>query len=430
MISKAAIVILSLFFVFSLGLPIAIIGRGVTFPLDTVEYFYLLGKYFGFLAYFIFLFQYVWTAKVRLFERLMSYDRRVAIHRTLGFLGILTVSLHPILILGTYAFQGIPLIVSFFLGLGFAAFLILLIIAGSTFLGRLWGVRYETWKNFHWLTFSVISIAFFHSFYFGSDMYGYFRILWAVLWAVHVVIIIGKIVHKARKRSKTYRVNEVREEGPRVTTLIMEKPDVSYKAGQFGFISVYLNNNWQPWHPFSLTSNSGEEYLSMTIKALGDFTNRVSEIKPQQVVKLDVAYGGFTASVAKDSRYVMIAGGVGITPIYSICKELHNNPQPPEVILFYSVHHEGEILFRDNFDTWFSKTPGWQLHYVVTSQPDWKGEKGRLTPERINAILEGDLSGTFFLCGPLGLIRSIRSYMIGMGVPRKNIRQEQFVFLP
>ncbi|NIO82413.1 MAG: hypothetical protein GTN53_31465, partial [Candidatus Aminicenantes bacterium] len=240
----------------------------------------------------------------------MSYDRRVAIHRTLGFLGILTVSLHPILILGTYAFQGIPLIVSFFLGLGFAAFLILLIIAGSTFLGRLWGVRYETWKNFHWLTFSVISIAFFHSFYFGSDMYGYFRILWAVLWAVHVVIIIGKIVHKARKRSKTYRVNEVREEGPRVTTLIMEKPDVSYKAGQFGFISVYLNNNWQPWHPFSLTSNSGEEYLSMTIKALGDFTNRVSEIKPQQVVKLDVAYGGFTASVAKDSRYVMIAGGV------------------------------------------------------------------------------------------------------------------------
>jgi predicted ferric reductase len=367
---------------------------------------------------------------VKIFERFMSYDRRVAIHRTLGFLGILTLSLHPILILGSYASQGIPLIVTFSLGLGFAAFLILLVIAGSTFLGRLWGVHYETWKNFHWLTFGVITLAFFHSFYFGSDMYGFFRILWAIIWAIHVAIIIGKIVHKASKRSKTYRIKEVREEGPRMTTLIMEKPDVSYRAGQFGFLSVHLDNKWQPWHPFSLTSTGGEEYLSMTIKALGDFTNRISEIKAQQAVKLDVAYGGFTASVAKDRRYVMIAGGVGVTPIYSICRELHNHPDPPEVILLYSVHHEGEILFRDDFDSWFSNTPGWQLHYVVTSQPDWKGEKGRLTPERVKEILKGDFSGTFFLCGPLSLIRSIRLYMIQMGVPRKNIRQEQFVFLP
>jgi magnesium-transporting ATPase (P-type) len=65
----------------------------------------------------------------------------------------------------------------------------------------------------------------------------------------------------------------------------------------------------------------------MTIKALGDFTNRISEIKPQQTVKLDAAYGGFTASVVKDKRYVMIAGGVGITPIYSICKEVRTHAQ-------------------------------------------------------------------------------------------------------
>lgn len=45
-------------------------------------------------------------------ERLMSFDHRVSVHRTLGFLGILTVSLHPILILGTYAAEQIPLVVT------------------------------------------------------------------------------------------------------------------------------------------------------------------------------------------------------------------------------------------------------------------------------------------------------------------------------
>jgi hypothetical protein len=49
---------------------------------------------------------------IRILERLMSFDRRVSFHRTLGFLGILTVSLHPILILGTYAAEQIPLVVT------------------------------------------------------------------------------------------------------------------------------------------------------------------------------------------------------------------------------------------------------------------------------------------------------------------------------
>ena len=45
-------------------------------------------------------------------ERLMSLDRRVSVHRTLGFIDILTVSLHPILIISTYAAEQIPLVVT------------------------------------------------------------------------------------------------------------------------------------------------------------------------------------------------------------------------------------------------------------------------------------------------------------------------------
>lgn len=430
MISKLAILVLCVFFIFSIGLPGVIIGRAVSFPFEANDFFYILGKYFGFLAFFIFLFQYLWTAKVKIFERFISFDRRVTIHRTLGFLGILTLSLHPIFILGTYAARGNLLVVTLPLGLGVGAFLILLLIAGSTFLGRIWGVRYETWKHFHWFTFVVITLAFFHSFKLGSDINGFFRPFWAALWGIHAVMMIMKLIHKARKSSLTYEIMKVRRETPGVITLIMEKPKVSYKPGQFGFLSVRLDKRWEAWHPFSMTSVDTENYLSMTIKALGDFTNRIPDVKAGDLAKLDVAYGDFSPYVAKDSRYIMIAGGVGITPIYSICKELQFRSKPPEVILLYSVHHESDILFKMDFDSWFSRIPGWELHYVVTSQPDWKGDRGRLTPGKVKSLLTDNLSGTFFLCGPLGLIRSIRKYLLQQGIPRKKIRQEQFVFLP
>jgi hypothetical protein len=90
-------------------------GSTVTLTIQAVAFFYLLGRYFGLAAYFILLFQYMWTAKIHFIERLMSFDRRISFHRALGF----------------------------------GSFLFLHIIAGSTFLGRIWGVRYEIGKFVH-----------------------------------------------------------------------------------------------------------------------------------------------------------------------------------------------------------------------------------------------------------------------------------------
>jgi predicted ferric reductase len=360
----------------------------------------------------------------------MSFDRRVSLHRALGFLGILTVSLHPILILGTYAAEGISLFVTLPLAYGFGSFLILLLIAGSTFLSRIWGVRYEVWKYMHWFTFAVITLAFFHSFRMGSDIYGFFRYLWLALWILHAATIVVKFIHRASRWMKHYEVKEVKEECRGVFSLIMDRPEAAYLPGQFGFLSARLNGKWQIWHPFSLTSTDDENFLSMTIKGLGDFTNHIGDIKKGERVKLDVAYGGFCPELVKDERYVMVAGGVGITPIYAMCKRLKTIKNPPEVVLLYTVHHESEILFREDLDMWFERIPRWKLYYIVTSQPDWQGLTGRLTPERVESLLQKDLSGTFFLCGPLALIRATRKFLVAKGIPRRKIREEQFVFLP
>ena len=430
MVSKLAILILVVLGVLSIGLPAAIVGRNVTTPLTVTDFLYNVGKFFGLLAFSVLSLQYVWTAKIRLLERLISYDRRVSIHRTLGFLGILLLSLHPILILGTYSVYGIPLVITFPLAFGFTAFLILLLIAGSTFLGRIWGVRYEAWKHIHWIVFGVLTLAFFHSIVMGSDLYGFFRFYWIVVFGLHALVLLAKLYHRIRVWLPTYVIKEVRKEAPNITTLIIEKPKNFFFPGQFSFLSIRHENGWEYWHPFSITSQISDDHFTVTIKGMGDFTNRVSEIQRGTRAKLDVGYGSFSPRIAKDSRYVMIAGGVGITPIYSILKNLSGSPTPPEVHLLYAAHHDSELLFREEIEKWFSAIPGWTLHYVISSQPEWKGEKGRLTPEKVNGLLKGDLSGTFFMCGPMGMIRSIKKYVLSKGIPRAKVRQEHFVFLP
>ena len=430
MFSKLAVILLVFAVVVTFGLPLLMIGGSGLFITTGTELLSLLGKYFALVAFLVFTLQYVWTAKLKFLERLISYDQRVAIHRSLGFLGILFLTLHPIFVLTSYTLWEIPLSLTPAIALGFAAFLILLVVAGSTFLGRIWGVRYEVWKRLHWMTFVVLTAAFVHSLLTGSDLYAWRRVVWIVLWATHVLVLLGKIWHKLRVWAPTYKVLEVSRLGPTVTGLKLERPPLHYLPGQFTFLTTQFGRRWESWHPFSLTSSNVEDSLSVAIKGVGDFSTRISEIKAGNRVKIDGPYGGFSSQLFQDTRYILIAGGVGITPVYGILKSLCHLQDPPDVQLIYCVHHESDILFREELESWFEKRPNWRCTYIMSSQPDWPGEKGRLTPERVAPLCGNDLSGTFFLCGPLALVRGLRRFLIGQGIPRQRIRREQFVFLP
>ena len=429
-VARMSVLVLVVVLGISVGLPAWVVSPGVFFPMSVADLLYLGGRYFALMAFLMLTFQYLWTAKIRFLERLRSYDGRVAAHRTLGFLGILVLGLHPILVLAAYDLIGMPLELDLPTVLGFGALVLLLVIAGSTFLGRIWRIRYESWKRLHWLTFPVLTLAFFHSLFLGSDIYAAARVVWFVIWGLHLTILLGKAVHKARVWLRTHRVVSVKPEVAGVTTLVMEKPEGRYLSGQFAFISLKLDKRWEAWHPFSLTSHEEEPCLSVSIKALGDFSGRIGEVRPGDRVKIDAAYGAFSPRLLPAGRYVMVAGGVGITPIYGALKELARRDPCPEVLLIYSAHHESDFLFRAELEQWFGERATWKLHLVCTSQPDWQGERGRITPDMVRRLCDGNLDGAFFLCGPLAMVDSVVRYLRAQGVSLSRIKREQFVFLP
>lgn len=427
--NKKAKVILGLMWFFIFGFPVLILKDNFYITMDLSEIIYITGKYLGFVAYFIFFLQYLWTAKVQFIESLFPFDTRVGIHRSLGFIGILTLTLHPILILSYYANLGVSYDLSIPLLLGYLAFFLVIIIGGSTFLGKMFSVKYETWKLIHNISFFILTLAFFHALLIGSDIYSIYRVVWITIWVLHIILVLIKFINKFRLSRKIYYVHKVIKENINVTTIFIKRK-FKFKAGQFGFISLFIDGKWEYWHPFSISSPVNESYISFTIKNLGDFTSRVPEVKAGDKIKLDLPYGGFTTANYIDDKYTFIAGGVGITPIFSIISTISDTHKEKDITLLYSVHNEQDILFRSELDSTFSKNSMWTLKYIMSSQKDWSGEKGRLTPDRLKGLCNNKLSGTYFLCGPLGMIIGLKKYLIKQGISKDRVRSEQFVFIP
>ena len=430
MTSKLGGTLISAFVLFSVAVAAIAVSQSVTAQMDIASYLHVTGNFLGILAYLIFAIQYLWTAKIRVVERLLPYDRRIAIHRTFGFLGITAVTLHPLFVLGAVAVRGVGISVSPPIVLGFISLVLLFLVGASTSLSRIWGVRYEIWKKIHWVTFAVLTLAFVHSLQLGGDIHGLFRGFWIALYGLHVLIILSKFTHKIVNWSRHYRISAVEESGPNVRTLHFDKPRRSHLPGQFAFVSLKTDGRWSQWHPFSITSTDTEDSLTVAIKATGDFTSSVGQVQVGDMAKVDSGYGGFSPVFAPDSRYVMIAGGIGIAPIYGILKDLRRQESPPEVVLLYTVHHESDIIFREELDQWFDELSDWKRIYVVTSQPHWAGERDRLTPDRAIQLCDNSTAGTFFLCGPSQMVRAMRRHLRSLGVPNKRIQRELFEFLP
>jgi ferredoxin-NADP reductase len=138
--------------------------------------------------------------------------------------------------------------------------------------------------------------------------------------------------------------------------------------------------------------------------------------------------GRFTFTGAEAESIVMIAGGVGITPLMAKLRYLTDLAWPGEIHLVYAVRSEREIVFREELDYLQRRFPN--LHVTVTlSRGDgavWKGEHGRISAELLERIVPQISSQCFHVCGPVQMMESIVAILQGLGVPVEQIKLESF----
>jgi ferredoxin-NADP reductase len=159
--------------------------------------------------------------------------------------------------------------------------------------------------------------------------------------------------------------------------------------------------------------------LRITVKALGDHSGDLAGVRVGTKVLAEGPYGGFTAARRKRRKVLLIAAGVGITPIRTLFETLPGGPG--DITLLYRVSSPAHALFHDELDA-IARDRG-QRFYLLSGS---RGAGDPLSASRLVRALPDLRQHDVYLCGPPAMTDATLRTLLRCGVPRRHIHRESF----
>lgn len=175
-----------------------------------------------------------------------------------------------------------------------------------------------------------------------------------------------------------------------------------HRAGQYLRVGVEINGI-RHWRAYTLTSDPDhpEGLLSITVKHVDE--GRVSPwfheaCKPGETIFLGDAEGTFAVPNPVPDKVLMISAGSGITPIWSLLRELAADNHVADVTHIHCCHDRDDFIFGAQLVQAAETEGGYTLI------PHYRCENDRLTPTDLDRLCPDWRERTTFLSGPGELI--------------------------
>ena len=398
-----------------------------------------IGRLTGLLGAYLALIQVVLLARLPVLERLVGFDRLTVWHRWNGHACIDLIVAHVIFTVWGYALiDKIPVgsEVSTMLGDGIypgmitatiGTAMLIAVVATSVVIVRR-RLRYEWWYAVHLMAYLGIALSWFHEIPTGNELVfhqfatNYWRALY--LFTIAVLLIWRVLVPLAGALRYRLRVADVKVEGPGVVSLRITGRNLermSARSGQFFLWRFLTRHYWGTAHPFSLSAAPDGRSLRITVKGLGDHTARIAAIPPGTRVLAEGPFGVFTGEERRGDKAVLIAGGIGITPIRALIETMKG-----DLIVLYRVMSEEDVIFRSELDS-LAEANGVTVHYLVG---DHNGDgRDLLAPAHLLELVPDIVERDVFLCGPPAMAAFIRKNVREARVPRRQVHAERFALI-
>ena len=259
------------------------------------------------------------------------------------------------------------------------------------------------------------------------------------LWISLVIFWIGllfyvRVIKPLFMLRRPYRIKELRKERGDTTTLVMQPdghPGFQFSPGQFGWLTMWGSPFKITGHPFSFssTAETADGRVEMSIRNLGDFTSEIHKVPVGKRVYLDGPYGVFTIGNPAD-MHVLIAGGVGVTPMISMIRTLADRGDSRPVILLYGSKDWDSITFREELEA-LKKQLNLKVVHVLANPPSgWTGEQGFISAEMFKRHLPLPYAAhEYFICGPTVMMDAIERALGEMNVPISKYHSERYSFV-
>ncbi len=203
------------------------------------------------------------------------------------------------------------------------------------------------------------------------------------------------------------------------------KPEhkLEYTAGQFLEMFLPHDNPDERGikHWFTVSSSPTDEMISITTKFFGDMASTFKQtlfgLKPGSQIKIVEPMGDFVLPKDKDIPLVFIAGGMGLTPYHSIITWLTDTNEKRNIQMLLAFNSPSDIIFEDLFRNYSSKVT------IIVSEPtpDWQGEVGRLTADKILNLTGQPDGKRIYVSGPEPMVEVLEKDLLDHGVANSQL---------
>ncbi len=397
------------------------------------------GQLTGLVGTYSVLLQLLLMARVPWLERYVGLDRLAVWHRWNGFAAVTLLVAHTVLITVGYAssthqslweqtrsfLSHYPDVLMAFVGLA----LLIAVAVTSVRLARA-RLRRETWYFVHLYAYLAVALGFAHQLAVGTDFADdrAARLWWVALYAaIFGSIIFWRVLQPLRFNARhSLRVSGIDPEGPGVVSISItgrQLRQVGAQPGQFFLWRFLTRDGWWQAHPFSLSARPTDRRLRITVKALGDHTSLLQSVRSGTRVFAEGPYGTFTQDRHAGRPVLLLAGGIGITPLRALMDSLPS-AQRGDVTLVFRVASDDAVIFRAELDRFVAKKRA--VVHVLTGSEIGDDETDQLGLPALAALVPDIVQRDCFVCGPPGFIDAMRRRLGILGVPGRQVHFERF----
>lgn len=292
-------------------------------------------------------------------------------------------------------------------------------------------LKYETWYLVHLSSYLAIILGFSHQLSTGSDLLKQpgFVIYWWALYIITAALVVGFRFVQPLIVSwwQDFRVERVVAEAKGINSIYVSGRHLDhfkFVPGQFAIWHFLAGPTWWQGHPFSLSGQPGQPGLRLTVKTSGDYTRSLPRIKPGTRVIVEGPFGNFTSARLQGTKALLIAGGIGLTPLISMLGQL--TATGADIVMIYAAQIEADIALRAELEA-YVKAQAMKLHYII-EDPTYPGLTGRLDRAKLRKLVADLETREVFLCGPIPMMAAVTEHLVAEGVAPDHIYTEKFSY--
>ncbi len=179
---------------------------------------------------------------------------------------------------------------------------------------------------------------------------------------------------------------------------------------------------------FSLLCTPNDENISIGTRIQQSaYKNVLSSLPAGSEIKFAGPTGNFVLHDNIDIPAVLIAGGIGIAPFYSMIKYAAQQRSPRRIYLFYGNNTIEDSALLTELEEYQGLNPNFSM-IPVMAHPDaeWQGETGFITHTLIKKYITDISIPVYYVCGSPAMVTTLQETLVEMGIDEEKIKVEDF----